>query len=172
MEIELKGIVSNGSDKFTKEILLPTNVPELANIDNWPDSLVQGTFNIKISTTEFPDLECFNLNELGVRRLDRSSNFLPIAYLDHSIIPKNTITPNMKGEYAGDLQFWKAILNFPNKNIIHNCYMLRRVKSGYAYDIEFVSNIHLKTEFDIVNDDNVFITLIGETLTKSSRGTP
>ncbi len=86
------------------------------------------------------------------------------------VIPKNTITPEKKGPYAGDLQFWRAILQVLNKDIMHHCYMLRRFRSGYAFDIELVSDVHIRSHFGLESGDQVLLTVIGENRGRYSYG--
>jgi len=40
--------------------------------------------------------------------------------------------------------------------------MLRRVRSGYAFGIELVSNVHLRNDFGLENGDQVILTVFGE----------
>lgn len=162
MEIKFIGVVSKGCGLFANQNPLPTTVAELAHLEDWPNSFEQGTFNIKVNKENIPIIANFDFMSQGVRCLDLHPEFPPAAYLNYSVIPNNTITPEKKGENAGDLQFWKTTLHVPDKSISHNCYMLRRVRSGYAFDIELVSNLHLRNDFGLENGGQVILTVFGE----------
>ncbi len=158
MEICFNGKVCDGAGLFSKEIELPSP-KELSDLGNWPDVFAPGTFNIQVTGSSWPEIAGLDFASQGVRCLDRSSIFVPAAYLDYSVVPNNTLNPGNKGEFGGDLQFWRAVLQMSDISESLYCYMLRRVGSGYRNKIELVSNIHIRNTYKLFNGHPVKLTV-------------
>lgn len=155
MELRFSGLVCDGAGRFAEEINIPSPVEGLKSVRGWPCEIVKGTFNIQVEGAGWPECEDLNFSGGGVQCLDRSPVFPPALYLDYSFVPNNTLNPDNKGEFGGDLQFWRAELGIGNSSEIIRCYMLRRVKSGYRDKIELVSDVHFRSEHQIINGQRV-----------------
>lgn len=162
MKITFVGKYGGGASLFASENVLPNPIEELSQIAQWPHSFVPGTFNIDVDVSKWPQIEGLNFRLRGVTCLDRTDLFQPAAYLHYTTIPNNTLNPMKNGEYAGDLQFWRAVLRLQGIEETVNCYMLRRVKSGYRNKIEVVSDIHFKDTFQIQHGHYVELTVFSK----------
>ncbi len=151
--------VCDGAGRFAEEIEIPSPVEGLTSVEGWPSGLVRGTFNIQVQGNSWPEIEGLDFRRAGVQCLDRSSVFSPALYLDHSFIPNNTLNPNNKGEFGGDLQFWRAELSIANGPENLRCYMLRRVGSGYRDKIELVSDVHFRREYQVESGREVSLVV-------------
>ena len=67
MDIKFIGVVSDGCGLFAKQNRLPSMVSELSHVRGWPNSIHQGTFNIKYNEVQMQNFENFNFRDLGVR---------------------------------------------------------------------------------------------------------
>ena len=159
MDICFDGKVCDGVGRFSKEIKIPSPIKELSNLGNWPATLVPGTFNVQVPASGWPEVEGLDFRSRGVRCLDRANNFPPACYLDYAVVPNNTLNPTNKGEYGGDLQFWRAILQVGDVGESVYCYMLRRVKSGYMDRIELVADIHIRNTYKLANGHPIKLTI-------------
>lgn len=145
--ILFEGVVTTGAGLFALENQFREDCIAFKSVDGWPSYLLPGTLNVSII---HPD------SALGVRNLrtmDRNEKFRPAVYLDGSVIDENTITPTSHGAFGGDLQFWRAVLDVPEKDVCHHCFMLRRVGSAYETTIELVSDRMLRSRFGLQNGD-------------------
>jgi hypothetical protein len=156
------GTYSSGASRFAKEIDLSATIGPLKEINGWPHSLVPGTFNIDIDESNWPVIPDLDFNTSGVGCLDRSHSFPPVVYLDYSVVPKNTLNPEKSGEFGGDLQFWRAIMRINQANEPLNCYMMRRVRSGYRTKIEVVSDVHISTKYELVHGHAIELRVLAQ----------
>lgn len=158
MELRFSGLVCDGVGRFAEEINIPSPIEGLTSVEGWPCEIVRGTFNIEVERAGWPECEWLDFSGSGVQCLDKSSVFTPALYLDYSFIPNNTLNPDNRGEFGGDLQFWRAELSHGNSPDIR-CYMLRRVKSAYRDKIELVSDVHFRSEYQLRNGQRVSLVV-------------
>lgn len=157
-QIKFFGKVCDGAGRFSKEnIIKPFNKTCKSG---WPTDFEPGTFNIRVDDTNWPDAQGLDFRTDGLWCMDRNTHFKPAHYLPYTYIPNNTLNPNNKGQYGGDLQFWRAILKIGNSSEIIKCYMLRRVRSGYKDKIELVSGLHIRKTFNIGNCCHAQLTVL------------
>lgn len=154
-----KGTYGSGASRFAKENSIPSPVPELGHLADWPDILVPGTFNVDVDLSNWPLVDGLDFGPRGVMCLDRNEIFPPVAYIDYRRIPRNTLNPEKNGQYGGDLQFWRATLQLEGISNETNCYMLRRVRSNYRTKIELVSDIHIQKAFQIQHGHSLSLTV-------------
>ncbi|MCK2151213.1 hypothetical protein MYE70_19275 [Marinobacter alexandrii] len=159
MQLDFSGKVCDGAGLFSKQIIIPSPVEDLKSVKDWPSELVRGTFNLQVEKGGWPDVQGFDFKASGVQCLDRSQAFPPALYLDHTFVPNNTLHPGNKGKFGGDLQFWRAKLSIDGVAVPILCYVLRRVGSGYRDKIELVSDIHIRSEFQVENGSRVNLTV-------------
>lgn len=159
MVINFEGKVCGGAGLFAKENKIPSPINELSGLGEWPDTFEPGTFNIQVAASKWPEIHGLDFPSRGVSCLDRSSIFPPALYLDHSNIPNNTLNPNNRGEFGGDLQFWRALIQLEGISENVYCYMLRRVKSGYRDKVELVSNIKIRSTYNLSDGHPVELTI-------------
>ncbi len=154
--IVITGKVVDGSGLFRKQIVLPVDL--IDGHETWMNSFVQGTLNIQISIASLP--ATFQSN--GLRALDLNDTFKPAIYRCGSAVPNNTIQPNTQNLRRGDLQLWKALLENQETQSEHQCFLLRRVESGYRDKAEILGQHHFKSKFGFSNGHRISITIYAE----------
>ena len=158
--ISVTGIVVSGCRKFRKQIYLPE---DLINAhEAWMPSFVQGTLNVQLSMSDLPR----PLRSAGLPALDLSDSFRPAIYRAGTDVPNNTIQPNAENPRRGDLQLWRAILHNHSTQTKHNCFMIRRVGSGYKNIAEILGQQNFRDVNKFKDGDQVSIQVMpgaGET---------
>jgi hypothetical protein len=63
--------------------------------------------------------------------------------------------PNML--HRGSAQVWRAVLGTQSHE--HRCWVLRRYGSGVAEQLELLSDVHMRSAFQLVTGQSVVVTL-------------
>ena len=157
MEITVDGFYASGSNRFAVEILLPGK--DVIGIEEW--SVVKGTFNVRVAEESLLHCGLLGVDTKKVKALDRNPDFKPAAYLRYDAIPNNTLYPGSNGrsEYCGDLQIWRCCLSLPRRDMNVDCFVFRRVDSGYRYIVEIVSDTHISSRYGVNHGEPVSLTI-------------
>ena len=150
-EIEIRGVVVSGCGRFRAEIHLPDDL--ISGHEAWMASFVQGTLNIQFPTPSLPQ----PLRAAGLRGLDLNQSFVPAIYRVGTDVPNNTIQPNANNSRRGDLQLWRAVLRNLQAQTEHNCFLIRRVDSGYRDKAEILGQQNFRDECQF--EDGHHVTL-------------
>ncbi len=149
--IKIWGEVVGGCRKFREKIHLPEDL--LVGHEDWMPSFVQGTLNIQFPISDLPQ----SLQSAGLRALDLNDSFPPAIYRIGADVPNNTIQPNVDSPRRGDVQLWKAILSNLQTQTEHNCFLIRRVESGYEDKAEILGQQNFRDECQFVDGHLVSI---------------
>lgn len=147
-ELKFEGAVVCGCGAFARDMeipgrmLLPWAPPE------WPDVLARGTLNFSISQMPEP-LRARGWSD--IKRLDRRE-FASAFEIPQDAIPGNTLKPHASAPERGRAQVWRAELQ--TQNGATACWVLRRIKSGYARVLELVSERRMRDELDLPVGEN------------------
>ena len=153
-------MVVSGCRKFRKQICLPENL--LNGHESWMPSFVQGTLNIQLSMSNLPQ----PLRSAGLPGLDLSDSFRLAIYRTGADVLNNTMQPTAGNPRRGDLQLWRAILHNHKTQTSHNCFMIRRVGSGYRDIAEILGQQNFRDGCKFNDVDKVSIQVLpgaGET---------
>lgn len=155
-EIIFKGKIRDGRGNFSKmKIPGRSSLPIAPN--DWPEVICPGSLNVKVM--EYPE----ELESLGpgnhIQKLDNGL-FQPAFVIPHDRIIGNTIRPILHAPENGNAQVWRAKLAVAQTGIQFPCWVLRRIGSGVAKQLEIVSEDHLRSKYGLGNGDKVFVSLI------------
>ena len=151
--ITITGTVVGGCREFRKKICLPEDL--LSGHEDWMPSFVQGTLNVLFPISELPQF----LQSAGLRALDLNESFPPAIYRNGADVPDNTIRPNACNPRRGDLQLWKAILCDHRAQKRHQCFLIRRVDSGYKDKAEILGQQNFRDDCQFVDGHQVSIDI-------------
>jgi hypothetical protein len=144
------GHVQSNMGKFHRELKVPGRESLASAPNDWPVHLAPGTLNIQVG----PD-GCDGLAEIGsgvgVKRFDEG-RFKPAFLIAQHEIEGNTLKPKAGQPLRGSAQVWRAELIVTATGATASCWMLRRIGSGIASQIELVSADHLRTRL-LLNDE-------------------
>ena len=119
------------------------------------ESFVQGTLNIQFSASELP----VRFQAHGLRSLDLNDSFPPAIYRAGTEVPNNTIKPSSENPRRGDLQLWRSVLVNHQTKTEHQCYLIRRVESGYRDKAEVLGRQNFRCEVGYLNSHTVLLTV-------------
>ncbi|MFC1567970.1 hypothetical protein ACFL3K_02080, partial [Pseudomonadota bacterium] len=149
MNLKLNGHVVDGCKQFKEKIVLP---PDLLKDDpDWINVFVQGTLNVKLDPTS---MALFEVNQ-GLHTLDINLSHPPHVYRDGREIENNTIQPTNDLPFNGDFQLWRANLMNGRLGTSYNCYLIRRVGSGYQDIAEILGSFHFRSKGNFLTGDPV-----------------
>jgi hypothetical protein len=149
--IYIHGKVVRGCRKFRDQIFLPADL--LSGHEDWMPSFVQGTLNVEFLISTLPI--CYQLH--GLRTLDLNDSFSPSIYRPGTDVPSNTIGPSDQNPRRGDLQLWRAILRNRQTQTEHNCFLIRRVESGYTDKAEILGQHNFRENWNFSDGHQVSI---------------
>jgi hypothetical protein len=154
-EFEFRGVITNGVGKHVE-----LHVPGKSEIEHshakWPGELHKGSLNVRISKDGYPDL----FDELHLEKSTRSldSKCIPATFeIGQAQFGNNQLRATAEMPHRGSAQVWQANLKTPEKNIA--CWVLRRYGSGLRDQLELVSDVHLRTKYQLENGTEVIVAL-------------
>jgi len=113
---------------------------------DWPETLAPGTLNFKYQELP-PALATRGWTD--IRELDRRQ-FAALFEIPQDEIVGNTLRPGSAGGEKGRAQVWRARLETDNGSI--DCWVLRRIGSGYSDVLELVSAIRIRDALSLTED--------------------
>ena len=135
-----RGNVVGGCQKFRELIRLPDNL--LAGHEDWMPTFVQGTLNVEVPIASLPNI----LRSDGFKGLDLNELFPPAIYRAGADVPSNTIQPNTQNPRRGDVQLWRTTMDNLQTRTSFNCFIIRRVESGYKNIAEILGQLNFRDE--------------------------
>lgn len=123
---------------------------------DWPSVLCKGSLNVRIEPDGYPSL----FERIGLPKTTRSLDQRPIDCsfeIGQSELGNNRLTPADAMPHRGSAQVWRAVLMTTEQGIA--CWVLRRYGSGLRDQLEIVSDIHLRTEYRLVDGQEVQVCL-------------
>jgi hypothetical protein len=150
-KLEFIGTVRSNKGTFAQDMIVPGRDDLLVAPADWPLQLEPGTLNIGID--RFP--EGF---EDGLKRLD-DGKFRPELVIPQSKIAGNTLKPKRDNPTRGMAQVWRAELLIIATGQATTCWMLRRIGSSIASQIEVVSQDNLRSRLNLCDGTAVKVTV-------------
>ncbi len=132
---------------------------------DWPVTLQKGSLNVRIAPEGYPEL----FVTLGVPNRVRSldSRAFPSAFeIAQHEFGNNRLKPDPDMPHKGSAQVWRAILAWQARK--HDCWVLRRYGSGVGEQLELLSDLHMRSAFDLVSGQPVIVTLVRGSLPQAS----
>lgn len=158
--LEFSGRYAKGATLFSQKIQIPGQCEINKLIDGWPASVHPGTMNVKIDPEGFPPALISRFRTKSVKHLD-SSLFRPITEIPAHAIGGNTLPPTDTWPERGNGQVWHARITNQKSQNIRDCWLLRRIGSGYADVLEFVAGESLSTALGLSYGDPVRAVIYG-----------
>lgn len=147
-ELTFAGTVRSNKGLFHQEMVVPGRDALSAAPDDWPSQLAPGTLNIAINSDGFP----LEFDQIGtgdrVKRFD-AGTFVPAFVIGQREIAGNTLKPSASLPNRGTAQVWRAELTNLSTGEATKCWMLRRIGSTIASQIELVAAVHLRRELKL-----------------------
>lgn len=157
MMLTFHGVVTDGIGRFGNDMIVPGVSSISSPIRDWPDVLHPGTFNVLVRALPPEYLERIGPN---VAALDHRK-FLPEAELGWAEIERNTLTPTRARPDRGNAQIWRATIKVEQTGRHAQCWVLRRIGSGYRDKFECVAAVRLRDELAVVSGDRVRLEMEG-----------
>lgn len=156
--LEFTGKVRSNKGRFHEDMVVPGRVALSSAPDDWPTELASGTLNVQINDEGFPD----DFGEIGdgrgVKKFDEG-RFPPAFVIPQSEIIGNTLKPKEGKPHRGTGQVWRAELRNLTTGESAKCWMLRRINSGIAAQIELVSEYRLRDRLRLSDETPVRVTV-------------
>jgi hypothetical protein len=155
-KLEFVGTVRTNTDHFSKTMTLPGRDDLLVVPSDWPMELVPGTLNVEIH--DFPE----GFDEIGegdgLEKLDKSE-FRAALIIPQRKIVGNTLNSTSEEPTKGFAQVWRAELQVVDTGQATKCWMMRRIGSDNARQLELVSDEHLCRRLNLVDGMKVRVTV-------------
>ncbi len=159
MQIEFKGKIVSGQGNHA-DLGIPGKNKLSHAPEDWPVTLCPGSLNVEILIDELPkELDALGQGTL-IKKLDNGI-LKPSFVIEQKAILNNTIGPNGLVKGRGDAQVWRAKIIIEKSKETYNCWVLRRLDSGMTKHVELVSDVNLRKVLNLVNGDQVFVSLEG-----------
>jgi hypothetical protein len=152
-----KGSVHSNKGRFHREMVVPGRETLRSSPTDWPAQFAPGTLNIQV------DLEsCVGLGEIGssvgVKKFDEGQ-FKPALVIPQNEIVGNTLKPKAGEPQKGTGQAWRAELLVNATGATTKCWMLRRIGSSIASQIELISEDHLRNRLNLNDGTQITLTV-------------
>jgi hypothetical protein len=157
--LEFRGVVRPNKGRFAEDMVIPGKHAMSSAPDDWPLRLEPGTLNVGINDDGFPASFTGLGKGEGLKKLD-NSEFRPAFVIHQADIVNNTVRPTQRSPLKGTAQVWRARLQVVSSGQEVECWVLRRIGSGIASQIELVSDKHLRTHLGLMDGTNVIVTMI------------
>lgn len=156
--LEFHGKVRSNKGKFHKDMVVPGRDSLAMPPETWPGKLAPGTLNIEIDVPGVPgDFAEIGTGD-GMKRFDEG-NFTPAVVIPQHEISGNTLKPKPGQPRRGTAQVWRAELSVMATGETAQCWMLRRIGSSIASQIELVSEHHLRSRLNLENGTPVKVVV-------------
>ncbi|MBY0522794.1 MAG: hypothetical protein K2R98_05330 [Gemmataceae bacterium] len=144
--------------KFGKELTVPGRDSLLVAPEDWPKTLAPGTLNVLISHEGFPrDFDSLGAGD-RLKKFDEGK-FRPAFVIPQRLIAGNTLKPRPDQPTRGFAQVWRAELQVVSTCAKAKCWMLRRIGSSIAAQIELVAEDHLRSRLNLFDGAEVKVTV-------------
>jgi len=158
--LTFNGHISKGAGLFATQLVVPGTRELPAPIPNWPAQLHPGTLNFKVSANGFPLEFLQHFGTASVKHLDKRS-FKPLVELPGALIRNNTLPATAQQPDRGNAQIWKATI-VSTLGTSAECWVLRRICSGYSDVLECVSERALRKALNAPADTALAAQLLLE----------
>lgn len=147
MDVKLlfEGHIADGVHKFTEQLVVPGANALPVPIIGWPETLWRGTLNFQIAPGGVPDEYLARFSSGSVKHLD-TRRFIALAELPARAIVGNTLLPTSAEPNTGIAQIWRASITALHSGLQAQCWVLRRIGSGYENVLECVADRPLRPE--------------------------
>ncbi len=157
-EFIFSGTVRSNSGRFHKEMIVPGRGGLPAPPQDWPKELAPGTLHIEISADGWPAALSDCGTGDGLMKFDQGG-VRPEFTIQQQEIAGNTLKPKPEQPLRDPAQVWRAELTVLTIGKTTRCWMLRRIGSRIASQIELVADRHLGTSLSLEDGTDVRITL-------------
>lgn len=151
-KLEFIGMVRTHTDHFSRTMTLPGRHDLLLVPSDWPTKLAPGTLNVEIDA--FPE----GFDDIGdgdgLKKLDKGE-FRAALVIPQRKIAGNTLMSTSDEPTKGFAQAWRAELRVIDTGQSTACWMLRRIGSSIAPQIELVSDENLRRRLTLVDGTRV-----------------
>jgi hypothetical protein len=154
------GTVISGCGQYS-ELEFPDKIKIEGASEDWPQSLLRGSLNIRINEDGYPE----EFSRLGyqnnIKMLDKIG-FQPEFIIPGQLIKNNKLLPTPEYPNRGSVQVWRAVLTNKHSEEYIHCWVVRRFGSGLFRDIELVSDTCLRKKLKLENENNVVVCMFGQ----------
>jgi hypothetical protein len=153
--ISFSGVIGDGVGKYV-ELHVPGREEISQAPSDWPVTLQKGSLNVRIAPEGYPRLFATLGLPNSVRSLDLRP--FPSAFeIAQDEFGNNMLKPEPGLPHKGSAQVWRAILAWHAHE--HRCWVLRRYGSGVREQLELLSDLHMRSAFQLVTGQSVIVTL-------------
>lgn len=142
-ELIFSGLIVNGIGGHSELIIPGRNDLEDAPAE-WPERLFPGSLNVRVICYP-PEFASRGLRS-STKVLD-TAGFEPELVIPQAKMINNKLTPTVAFPTRGTAQVWRASIITEGRMI--ECWVLRRIGSGLADQIELVSEIKLRARLGV-----------------------
>lgn len=157
-KLDFTGTVRSNKGRFADDMRIPGRDELFLKPADWPPRLAPGTLNIQVNDDGFPagfeDIEKGD----GLKKLDEGS-FKSVLVIPARKIAGNTLKPDADHPTRGFAQVWQADLQVIATGREAKCWMLRRIGSSVARQIELVAQEHLRSGLNLSDGMAVRVTV-------------
>lgn len=153
--ISFKGVIGDGVGRHV-ELHVPGREEIAQAPTDWPVTLQKGSLNVRIVAEGYPSQFATLGLPNNVQSLDMKQ-FPPAFEIAQSQLGNNQLKPLAGMPHRGSAQVWRATLLAQGKE--HPCWVLRRYGSGVGEQLELLSEVHMRSAFQLVNGQSVVVTL-------------
>lgn len=158
--LEFFGTYQNGAHRFAVEIQIPGQCEWTNRIQGWPVIPHPGTMNVNIAADGFPKSFVARFGAKSVKHLD-SRLFRSVAEIPAHAIGGNTLPPTIDRPDRGNGQVWRARITKVASQQSRDCWLFRRIGSGYSTVLEFVSSESLSAALVLSPGDPIATVIYG-----------
>ncbi len=153
--ISFRGVICTGVGKYV-ELHVPGKDEIRRAPTDWPTRLKEGSLNVCIAADGYPALfAALNLPN-SVSSLDKRP--FPAAFeIAHHEFGNNRLGPKLGKPENGSAQVWRAILTACGHD--RRCWVLRRYGSGVGEQLELLSQVHMRSTYQLQDRQPVVVTL-------------
>ncbi len=158
--LKFEGVYAEGSGYFSVKIQIPGHCDFTKPIEGWPAVMHEGTMNVKINSDGFPQELISRFGSKSVKHFD-SRRFKPEAEIPAQAIGGNTLRPTEACPDEGNGQVWSAtIIELKSQNS-KDCWVFRRIGSGYGEVLELVAEESISSALSLKYGDPVTVLMYG-----------
>jgi len=153
--ISFSGVIVDGVGRHV-ELRVPGRGEISQAPSDWPVTLQKGSLNVRIARDGYPDLFAAlglpkSVQSLDVRPFPAAFEIAQDEFGNNRLMPE----PNLPRK--GSAQVWRARL--ASQGHEHPCWVLRRYGSRVGEQLELLSELYMRSAFQLVNGQSVVVTL-------------
>ncbi len=153
--IKFFGKICGGVGRYV-ELYVPGRNEIIQAPGDWPFTLYKGSLNVCIDSDGYPPVFSDTKLPDRVQSLDMKP-FPPAFEIKHHQFGNNQLHPDSNMPNKGSAQVWRAILITDENS--YPCWVLRRYGSRVGEQLELLSDVHMRTAYDLSNGQNVAVEL-------------